>query len=127
MVTLNYLNKKIFGEPTWDVDEEAGSTPESKPLKRKSRFSLKEVFMAKGWLVEAFANFADAVLLVLEMKGMNISFGLGITRLVFYAVQIVSAILLGGRPRPKSASLFKALLNCRAFCLLTGAYFTFCQ
>jgi hypothetical protein len=48
---------------------------------------------------------------------MNVGLGLGITRLVIYAVQIVSAILLGGRPRPKSANLPEALQFSRAFCL----------
>lgn len=103
---LNYnLNNLIFGKPTWDVDEGSGSTPESKSLKRKSRFSLKEVFMAKTWLIDVLGNFADAALLVSDMNGVNVGLGLAVTRLLIYAVQVVSAILLGGRPRPKSANL----------------------
>ena len=91
------------------MDDGSGSTPESKPLKQKNRLRLKEVLIAKNWLVDIFAGVADAALLVLQMKGLTMSFEFGMTRLVIYAIQAVLAILLSGRPRPKSAYLSEAL------------------
>ncbi len=91
--------------------------------------------MAKIWLFDVVGNFADAVLLVLGMSGINANLGFTVTRLVIYAVQVISAILLSDRPRPKSAYLPGALqiaglfvckqyyFNCRIQNLKTSNHF----
>jgi hypothetical protein len=97
IITIKYVSK-----PTWDVDEGSGLHPESTPLKRKSNLSLNKMLISANWLVGIFENLAEALWLALEMRGADVNFGLGITMLVLYLLQVVFAIVLV-RPHPKSA------------------------
>ena len=83
-----------------------GSSPESRVPRCQTSQSLKEVILNNSWFADSLGNVIDAMLLVLGIEGMEIKPVLVITRLVVYVVQLVSTLLLQGRPRYKSTDFF---------------------